>query len=151
MRVGVLSSLRTWLNDVTTEVAFVGAGATSVVALVRDCDRVRGLDPPIVIGPLVWSSTEELQRRQRTSLGIVSINISCLGGYCARLVPTARWRGTLYGIRPRITSFLPRAGSRRDYPFPFQGAASPRSCGRGGRWRWGQRRRAATATIHELR
>ena len=54
MRFGVSSSLRTSLGDVTTEVAFVGAGATSVLASVRDCDRVRGFDPPIVIDPSVY-------------------------------------------------------------------------------------------------
>ena len=53
MRLGVSSSLQTLLGDVTTEVAFAGAGATSVVALVRDRDRVRGFDPPIVIDPSV--------------------------------------------------------------------------------------------------
>lgn len=50
MRFGVSSgSLWGSLDDVTTGVAFVGAGATSVVALVQDCDRVRGFEPPIVI------------------------------------------------------------------------------------------------------
>jgi len=60
MRFGVLSSLRTSLDDVTTGVVFVGAGSTSVVAWVRDCDRVRGFDPPIVIDPSVKFSTVEI-------------------------------------------------------------------------------------------